>query len=201
MKKNMIVFVLSIFFIFFSASLSCSADYIDLSESTVEITSPTTIQIRNIEVLGYSGRYWADFQWDPESLSFVLLRSGEDTGIPEGEWTISYHYSFTSAFEVKLKRYKNNRTFSLSVSAEVGVPYFYYTKTSFIQSGNTFNLDTNSSMTDNDTALFTPDGWSGSGQINPGEPPKTGVISSIPLWFDINAPFTFVYSTSQYNLE
>ena len=199
MKKNVLLFMLGIFLML----LPCisSAENIDMTDSTISITGPTTIQIRNMAVEGYSGTYWAEFIWDPGTLSFKLVEADVDAAAPTPGWNIEYNFSFTSALKMHLSKNAANSSFTLAVAALKGVPYFYLNKVTIKQNDNIFNLESSAQKVGENTALFTPaGGWSGNGQIDPGVT-KTGTIGMLPSWFDMSAPFTFIYSTSPYNLQ
>jgi len=152
-------------------------------------------------VEGYSGTYWAEFAWDPATLTFKLVKADVDAAAPTAGWDIVYNFSFTSAMKMHLSKNEANSTFTLSVSAVKGVPYFYSSKVAIKQNNNTFNLEISSQKVGANTALFTPaGGWSGSSQIDSGAA-KTGTISMIPAWFDMSAPFTFIYSGAGFYLK
>jgi hypothetical protein len=54
----------------------------DISDSIAVMTSPLSFTLRNVTInaseLGFSGKYWADFQWDSTKLAFVPTNVGQE---------------------------------------------------------------------------------------------------------------------------
>ncbi len=198
MKRSLILLVLGVILLAMPYAASASGDVINLSNSRPTITSATTFQIRGISVEGWPGLYWADFEWDPATLSFVLVRSGEDGSTPLGTWKITYMYSFTSIFDMELIR-NSDHTFNVEVTPNAGVPYFYYDRLTFSQDGKTFKL-TSGGATDDSTASFMQTGGSPSGEVSVGNP-YAGIIKNIPSWFVMSNPFTITYEKRSYSLK
>ena len=196
MKRSLILLVLGVVLLVMPYAASANGDSIDLSNSRPTITSATTFQIRGITVTGWPGLYWADFKWDPATLSFVLVRSGEDGSTPTGTWKITYMYSFTSIFDLKLTR-NSDRTFTVEVTSNAGVPYFYYDRLSFSQAGKTFRLTGGGS---DSTASFIQTAGSPTGEITVGNA-YIGTIKDIPSWFIMSNPFTITYEQRAYSLQ
>ncbi len=53
---------------------------IDMTGATVEIIDSRTIKASNIDVIGI-GKFWAEFKWNPSSLSFDVENFGEGEAV------------------------------------------------------------------------------------------------------------------------
>ena len=60
--------------VFVSAGLQ-----IDISGSQYQTQSSDTVRIRNFTIPGMPDKYWADFQWNPYTLSFIPISAGVDS--------------------------------------------------------------------------------------------------------------------------
>jgi hypothetical protein len=67
-----------------------------------------------------------------------------------------------------------------------------------MQDGMQFELSSSASES---SALFTPeDGWDGCSDVISGFT-HSGIISSIPSWFDMSSRFLFTYDSNSWLLE
>ena len=99
--------------------------------------------------------------------------------------------SYGEVMDISIALNPAKRTFDMKLTGVSGVPFTCY-EWIFVQGPNRFNVS--KSSYDEDTALLTPSGgWSACSAVNPGVT-KSGVISHVPSWFDINAQFTFIFN-------
>jgi len=112
-------------------------------------------------------------------------------------WNLTANYSYgDDVLNISITSNPTDRTFDFSITGVSGDPWPVYVWWTFIQSGNQFGVVPYSNLVDEDTALFTGyGGWNGNQIIYPSVT-KSGVISQIPSWFNFNAPFTFVFDSS-----
>lgn len=88
--------------------------FVDISQADITATGSDIFRIDNAAVLGWDGRYWAEFQWDPISCTFVLVNYGiaegnsiqEKTELLIGKWTFYYKteikiYTLTTILDQK----------------------------------------------------------------------------------------------------
>ncbi len=86
MKKLLLAMTLTLL-----VGVAAYAVPIDISNSTVTITGPTTFTMNGIAAMGST--YWCDFIWDETHFDFTDY--GEETGsCPSvvGEWTLNYYW-------------------------------------------------------------------------------------------------------------
>jgi hypothetical protein len=88
MKKIFLIFGV----IFLLASTSYATDG-DISGSKADILDSSAIRISNIVVYGLPGTYWADFVWNPDTLSFELQNYGGETKPSGSTWTMDNYIS------------------------------------------------------------------------------------------------------------
>jgi uncharacterized membrane protein len=54
---------------------------IDISGSQYETKSSDTVRIRNFTIPGMPDKYWADFQWNPYTMTLVPISAGVDSTV------------------------------------------------------------------------------------------------------------------------
>jgi hypothetical protein len=75
MKK---ILLLTVLFIFVTVVHARGEVFIDLSEANIEVTGDNTFRVKHATVPGWSGSYWADFEWDPSAYTFKPVQYAED---------------------------------------------------------------------------------------------------------------------------
>lgn len=101
---------------------------------------------------------------------------------------------YNSTVNISITSNPTNRSFNVAFTGVSGASWVCYVSKAFVQGGNQFDLSEYSY--DADTALFTTNsGWDGCSDIYAGVT-KSGVISHIPSWFNLDAQFTFVFDSS-----
>lgn len=187
--------------IFLLSNPVCAEINTDISNSTVEILSSTTMRVRNLTAEGYSGKYWVDFQWDSSALVYRPIQVGLEAGTNNKSCSADVMSDFNTVYHIVITADSTNKQIYLTITCTDAGTYpgyiatFSYTVIKFKQFDNTFKLTEYDPYTN--VAKFTPDGWSGIEEIPQGVT-RTGTISSIPTWFDFSKSYYFVYHNTSY---
>jgi hypothetical protein len=192
MKKLMIVLALSLVFMIYNAAYA-NID-INISASNLSILDSNTIRIHNFTVVGFPGRYWVDFKWNPAGLDFVPINAGVETG---KIWTFVYNSTSDKSYTMTLATDPNTRTMKLTFTNGINNTVICPTSTfMFYQGSDVFDLTTASYATGLNIALFTAEGsWNGCDTLFQGLSFE-GAISYIPNWFDFNSSFSIAPDSS-----
>jgi len=192
MKKLMIVLALSLVFMIYNAAYA-NID-IDISASNLSNLDSNTIRIHNLTVVGFAGRYWVDFKWNPAGLAFVPINGGVETG---KIWTFVYNSTSDKSYTMTLATDLNTRAMKLTFTNGINNPVICPTSTfMFYQGSNLFDLTTASYATGLNIALFTAEvPWNGCDTLFQGSSFE-GTVSYVPNWFDFNSSFSLAPDSS-----
>ncbi len=190
MRAFRLLVVVGLFF--FLGGVARSAIQIDLSGSNVEVVGADRIRVNYFSAAGYSGHWWAEFQWDPQNFIFFPVNAGQDTG---NSWGLEYLDVGGNAGRITATVDGQNRTVKITLRTLSGDIYYCFLNITLRQGATDVALDVSPLRVGVGTALFTPEtGWNGCGNVPAGQI-REGTVSQIPSWFNVSSPFSLKFDS------